>query len=286
MRGLYDILIPVLGAATVFLFAVTVPTVLRAPSRRFLERQERLGNEALRELFIRDRSARDVMLMAAGGAVVAALLVQVMTGSILVALIVGALALTAPSLVLGYLRRRRLEKFEELLPTALDQIAGSARAGLNLAQAIEEAARNAPKPVNEELAMVIHGYRLGSDLAEAIETTRRRIGSRGFDLVATALVVNREKGGNLPEALEMMSASLKEVWRLDQKVTTASAQGRKAVKTISLMPVGVFVGVSLFQPDMIDSLTGSVTGYVIMSLAVIVYAAGLWWLTRVLQVDV
>ena len=90
----------------------------------------------------------------------------------------------------------------------------------------------------------------------------------------------------MPEALQSMSVSFKEIARLEQKIITASAEGRKAVRLISGMPIFIFAMVSLAQPDMIDLLTTTFLGIIILMIAVLIYAIGLWWLIKVLKIEV
>ena len=135
------------------------------------------------------------------------------------------------------------------------------------------------------MSLILQDVRLGSDLGKSLDDARGRL-TKNFGLVATALNVNREKGGNLPEALDTMAESLQEIWRLDQKLITASAEGRKAMWVIAGMPIFVFGMVALTQPDIPATLTGSFLGIVILAIGGALYATGLFWLLQVLKRDV
>jgi len=86
--------------------------------------------------------------------------------------------------------------------------------------------------------------------------------------------------------LETLSDSMKEIARLEQKLITASAEGRKAIKVIAAMPFGIFLMVATVQPELIDTLTGSLGGYVLITVAILMYAAALYWLKKILSVEV
>jgi tight adherence protein B len=207
-------------------------------------------------------------------------------GGIGLALLVAAAVWIVPGMMFEYLGEVRIQKLEAGLPRALEQMASSARAGLSLAQLVEEIAATSQPPASEEFGLILQDFRLGADMETAIENARTRLNSKTFGLFASALVVNREKGGNLPEALDTMSKSFKEIARLEEKFRTASAEGRKAVKVISLMPLFIFLMIAFLQPEIIETLTSTFAGWVIIVVAIGFYAAGLWWLRRLLRIDV
>ena len=278
--------ISVLAFLGVVLLSVGVGAAMSGQLGQFVERREKASEKALHELFIRDVTPRNVLIFSVLGGVILGALAWLMTGSIIVAAALAGSTIFLPGPIFGYLRRQRLARFDERLPSALDQIVSSARAGLSLSQALEEVSKTAPAPVSEELSLIVQDQKLGTDLGEAIDSARRRLGSRPFGLVATALLVNREKGGNLPEALQTMSVSLKEIWRLEQKIITASSEGRKAVWVISAVPLFVFFMVITMQPDLAQSLVSSVAGFAILGLATLLYVGGIAWLMRILRMDV
>lgn len=252
----------------------------------YYDTQELRVKQTLQQLFISTYTARQVIVMTLIAALVTGLVVWAVTGSVIVSLIGFLVTWFIPNLIFQVLRTQRMQKIVDNLPAALDQMASSAKAGLNLAQLIEHVEKNSNPPISEEFGLIMQEYRLGHDLETAIESARRRIDNKLFSLFASAVLVNREKGGNLPEALEAMSNSFKEIARLEQKVVTASAEGRKGVRVISLMPIFIFIFISLAQPELIDTLVSSFIGWVFIALAVLLYVLALFWLRKILAVDV
>ena len=248
--------------------------------------REAQNRRALEELFIQNVTPRQVTAITAVAALVLALLLQVLTNNIVLALGAGIGVLFLPPVVFAYMRQQRLDRFNEQLPDGLGILGTSARAGLSLTQAVEQVSEQASGPLAQEFNMIMQEVRLGADLGKAIEAARDRIGSRTFRLVSTAIQLNREKGGNLPEALDTMSNSLQEIWRLEQKLITASAEGRKAVWWISGMPIFIFFFVSATQPSLVNLLVSSIWGMALLLLAVLLYGSGLFWLLRILRSDV
>ena len=275
----------VCAAGSVVALTQGLPPLLGARTSRILQERERTHQQILQELFIRDVTPRQIEWMAAGGAALLAFVVLLATDSIFLALLLGASVLLLPGAIFGYLRTQRRARFDEQLPDALAVLANSTRAGMSINQAIEQVATRSAAPLADEMSLILQEIRLGTDLGKSIDDARERIGSRNFGLVATSLQVNRDKGGNLPEALDTMASSLKEIWRLEQRLITASAEGRKATWLISGMPVVIFGMITLFQPDIARTLVSNIAGIAVLVIALAFYVGGLLWLRRVLQVD-
>lgn len=215
-----------------------------------------------------------------------AVLVYWGVGSVFLSILVCVLVWFLPVPVFDILRQKRLELFEENFPATLDKMVSSSKAGLSLIQIFEVIAKYDIPPASQEFGRAVQDYQFGKDLVEVIQEMKLRIGGGLFGLFATAVLINRDKGGNLPEALHTMSKSFKEIMRLNEKVTTASAEGRKGARVISLMPIFIFLFVSMTQPGLIDSLTDNFVGWVIIAIAAAFYLAGLYWMRKVLEIDV
>lgn len=253
--------------------------------RQLSKRAESSSRRALNELFIAALTPRDVLLLTAAGVFAAGLLVWMLSANPLLSVAAGVAVLFAPGLIFSRLRRRRRQRLEEQLPLVLDRLASATRAGLNLLQALEDTGESTPAPISQEIGLIVRDYRTGRPIDAAIAAARDRLCSPSFNLIAAALMVNHARGGNLPETLTTMAASLREIWRLQQKLDTASIEGRKAVRVISIVPVGIFLLISLTEPGLIDTLVSSPLGWMFVTAAALLYGAALSWLRRVLAVD-
>jgi len=240
----------------------------------------------LDEMFIDNISARQIMIAAMFTAIVMFIFVVFITGSLIVAFILSICTFYAPLPYFDVQRQARKTKFEIQLPATLDMLANSTKAGLSLAQAIEQTAESTSKPMSEEFSLIVRDYKLGVDLKEALKNSLERLQSKTYDLTVTALIVNREKGGNLPEALFTISSSLKEIWRLEQKLITASAEGRKSIWVISGMPVFIFLMIMSSQPEMMMPLVETAIGIVLLIVAILLYVLGFYWLINILRIDI
>lgn len=280
------VIIAVLGGLSVFLLVVSLPMLGDSLFYSAYASAQRSSEQSIKDLRMSNLSAKQVIVRTLLGALVVAIIVYIFSGSLITGLLVGFCMLFAPRFVFNHLRQKRLARFEEQLPAALDQLTSSAKAGLSLPQALEEVAKTAPSPVGEEFGAISNDYQLGTDMQEAIESARARIDSQAFSLVASALLVNIEKGGNLPDALLTMSDSLKEVWRLEQKLITASAEGKKAMLVISAVPIFVLILVMVMQPDIAETLTSTLSGMAILAASVALYVLGIVWLRRIMGTEI
>lgn len=279
------VVIGLLGGLSAALIANGSFDELNKIARLRLSTLEASANLDLRAAARADVSAGSIvrwsLILALIGFVVGVALTSLIGGIMLA--VVGFLA---PRRWLKRQQRVRLEQIEEALPSAVDQVVSSVRAGLSLSQALEEASRNLIPPISEEFATIHREVQLGARITDAIASAERRIGGRTFPLFSTALLTNIDKGGNLPEALQRIAEALKEIWRLEQKLITASAEARKATRVISAMPIVIAFMVMIIQPDLAASLTGTVMGWIILFLVLSLYLTGLAWLRRMIQPDV
>lgn len=274
------------SAISVTLIVMGLGLMLLNNQPRLIKNYEARLNKQLGELFIDNMSARQILITAFSCAIIMLLLSLLFTGSLIVAFIAGTLTFYLPLPYFDMQREVRKTKFELQLPATLDMLANTTKAGLSLAQAIEQTAESSPKPISQEFSLIVRDYKLGIDLKEALKSSLQRLQSKTYDLTITALIVNREKGGNLPEALFTISNSLKEIWRLEQKIITASAEGRKSIWVISGMPVFIFLMIISSQPEMMMPLVEKPLGILLLVIALLLYVLGFYWLRKILRIDI
>ncbi len=139
-------------------------------------------------------------------------------------------------LVVIFLIGRRLEAFTEQLGDCLITISNALRAGYSFQQTIEVIANEMEPPIGEEFARMNHDVYMGVPLEEALETANKRIGSSDFELVVTAVLIQREVGGNLAQVLDNISYTIMERIRMRREIMALTAQGRLSAVVLLLMP--------------------------------------------------
>ncbi len=238
------------------------------------------------ELNLVGYDAREMLVMICAASAIVVIMGMFVLEFYLSSTVLVGLILFGDKLYFSWARAKLRKEFDEKFPMALDQIVSSTRAGLNLAQAMEDVSRFAPSPIDGELQKIVRENQMGSDMATALTTARKRLKSHTFDLAVSALLVNMRQGGDLPKALEQMSLALKEIWRLEQKIFTASAEARKGAQVMSAMPIVIFLMVASMQPEMVDKLTGTLMGVGILILAAVLYVVGMTWMFKIIRADV
>jgi len=145
-------------------------------------------------------------------------------------------------------RRKRIARFAELFPDALDVIVRGVRAGYPLPIALDLVARELPAPIGSEFAKTCEEIAFGQDIRSAVDGLYRRVGHEDLLFFVVAVNVQTQTGGNLAEILARLSRLLRNRSKLRLKTRALSAEGRISAIILSLMPFILFAGVSLVSP--------------------------------------
>ena len=170
------------------------------------------------------------------------------TSDLIPSLIAGAAATVLPLLVLNLKRSRRLNKFNQNLPDALDLMSRSLRAGHAVSAAIEIVAQEGMEPLRSEFARVHQQQTLGLPNRDALLQLGRRVPSTDLQVVITAMLVQKETGGNLVEILERTAGVLRDRLRIQGEVRVRTAQGRLTGAILCLLPVVMYGLINLANP--------------------------------------
>jgi len=169
-------------------------------------------------------------------------------------------AATVPVLLLRSKRERRLKKFNQALPSAIDIIARSLRAGHALSAALEIVGEQAPEPARSEFRTLCRQQNLGLPFRDAVLNMLERVPSTDLQLVVTSMLVQRETGGNLVEILDRANQVMRDRIRLEGEVRVYTAQGRLTAWILGLLPVFLYVLLRLVNPAYMRVMTTDPTG--------------------------
>jgi tight adherence protein B len=188
-------------------------------------------------------------------------------------LLPAAAAAALPFLLLRYQKARRLKDFNRYLPDSIDLISRALRAGHSLTAAIEIVADESPEPVRSEFREVYQQQNFGLPPREALVQLARRIPLPELNFVVTAILLQKETGGNLVEVLERTTAVIRERLRIQGEVRIYTAQGRLTGWILSILPVAMFFLLSLanraYTRVLVDDPTGRKLVYAGFGLMVI-----------------
>lgn len=200
-----------------------------------------------------------------------------------------ALAPLGAAIPLLYLRRRRsqrIAKIEEQLPDVVDVIIRALRAGHPFIEAIRLVSTEMPSPVKEEFQTTFNEINYGGDVRLALFGLLQRVPSVMIMALITAVLVQRESGGNLAEVLEKIASVIRGRFRFQRRVRTLSAEGRISAWVLTMTPFVLFVLISLVNPDYMPLLTNSSRGDDIILIALLLIVLGVFWIKKILNIKV
>jgi tight adherence protein B len=231
-------------------------------------------------------TAGSLMLMCGGAYVVGAYLVYLRLGNVLGALALGVLPGMAPVLWVRFLRNKRFAKFEQGLPDAIDLMVGGLRAGHSLVAAMGLVARECPDPIGIEFKTCFEEQNYGLDMKLAIDNLIERVPLQDLRIVATAINIQRESGGNLAEVLDKTAHTIRERFRLRRQVMVHSAQGRLTGMILTFMPVALGAIFYFINPEMMSLLWTRPIGIKLMWAAVGMIVLGGLIIRSIVNMDV
>jgi tight adherence protein B len=176
------------------------------------------------------------------------------TDSVLIGLAVGLLAGALPYFWARYKRGKRLDKFQEGLPEALDLMVNALRAGHSLIAAMGSVARECADPIGCEFKACFEEQNYGLEMKTALDNMINRVPLQDLRIVSTAIMIQRESGGNLAEVLDKTSHVIRERFRLKRQVGVHTAQGRMTGWVLSFLPVILGAVLYFVNPDMMSLL--------------------------------
>ena len=224
-----------------------------------------------------------ISLVTGAGAMV---LFSAMFGRPLVALAVGIVAAFIPYFVVNSKKNKRTRNMDEQLPDAMDLMTSALRAGLSLPAALQLVAQEGPSPLAEEFGYTFDEQNLGMDIKDAMLNMARRIDSTDIKFFVTAVVIQRESGGNLAEIMENIAYIIRERFRILGDVRSLTAHGRFSGIILSLLPIAMAFLISIIAPDYMLGFLRDPTGQAMLVVAFILQMIGFLWIRKVVNIRV
>lgn len=273
----------------------TVSSILRkkylvklSPFGRWMESLP--GMESLRntiEQSGRDQKAHQVVLfclaLAALGGIISWYLLK---HQLLIVIPVSLVCAYLPLLKIKYDRIKRLEKFEEQFPEALDVMVRALKAGHPFSSAMQMVAEEMPEPIAREFGLTFSDLNYGNDVRHAMLGLLERIPSMNVMAFVTSILVQKETGGNLTELLSKISAVIRGRFKLNRKIKTLSAEGRMSAWVLTLIPFILFIMIMISSPDYLVILTDSPEGRKLITISSVGMIIGIYWLRRIIRIQV
>jgi tight adherence protein B len=195
----------------------------------------------------------------------------------LLALLFGAF----PVLYIARVRRRRLRKFEEGLPDAIDLFNRSMKAGHNIHSGLETIATETYDPIRMEFKKVIEELALGSPIEDTLHNLGGRVPLIDLKFFVTGLILQRQTGANMVQVLENLALLIRERLNLAAKMKAATAQQRFSAGLLCALPLVVGFGFWILKPEYIQLLYTDETGSKFLTYAIISEIVGILVIRRI-----
>ena len=203
----------------------------------------------------------------------------------LVALVGGLIVAPLPLVFVKRRARKRLEKFEEQFPEAVDLIARALRAGHALPTALQMVAEEIPQPVGEEFKRLFDQHSYGMSLPDALRAFGERVPLLDARFFVTAVLTQREMGGNLSEVLDKLSAVIRDRFKVKRQVRVVSAHGRITGMVLGFLPPAVALVIFLISPNHLRLLTDDPLGQYMVAAGVFLQIIGVMAIRKIVDVE-
>ena len=182
--------------------------------------------------------------------------------------------------------RKRRKDFVNQLGDMLSMVASALRAGFSFVQAVEIVSKEMAAPMSVEVSKLIREINVGVPMETALEDINRRVECPEFELITTAVLIQRQVGGNLAQILDNISDTINERIRMKREVLALTAQGRMSAVVLALLPIALAAFLFSVHHDYFDPLLESPMGKVAIGIALLMELLGYLVIKRIVDIDV
>ena len=222
----------------------------------------------------------NILITIAGG-----IIGVVVFGGISQALLLGCVSLLIPGFMIRRKKQTRLNELNGQIGDCLTVMTNSLRAGYSFQQALDLVGKEMNGPLAMEFRRTLREINLGNTTEQALLNLIQRVESDDLELMITAVLIQRQIGGNLAEIFDKISDSIRDRIRLKGEIKTLTAQGRISGLMIGLLPVALFFILLLISPDYIGVLLQQSAGRTILGIAVASEIIGFLIIKKIVDVE-
>ena len=197
-----------------------------------------------------------------------------------------AFPVIAPKLIVGLIRKRRMEKFRYQFPDALVMISSSMRAGASLSVALENLVRESKPPLNQEFALMLRNQRLGVSFDDALMKMEERVPLQEFSLFSAGTRISREVGGNLADMLDALADTMFKTMQTEGKIKSLTSQGKMQGVVMAGLPLLMMFALNVLEPVAMHPLFHSLLGWAVLALIAVMEFMGYMFIRKITDIDV
>jgi tight adherence protein B len=213
-------------------------------------------------------------------------LIWLASGSALLGVLAFILMLIIPAYIYRSMRGRRTALINKQLPDSLTMISSSLRAGASLPLAIEGLVQEQAPPISNEFDLFLREQRVGTEFTAALDNMEKRIGTPEFQMVASAMKISRDVGGNLGEVLEILADTLRQKGTMEGKINSLTAQGRLQAIVMAALPVFLCAVLYFLEKESMMLLFTTPIGWAVLTFVVVWESIGFLFVRKIVSVDV
>lgn len=213
-------------------------------------------------------------------------LVWLITRDVTSTVVMLVLIISLPPFFYRSMRKKRLKRFEQQLPDGLTMISGAMRAGASLNIALESLVKEQPAPLSQEFELFLKEQRLGVDFEISLKAMEKRIPLQDFNMLVTALLINREVGGNLAETMETLGDTLRKKEMMEGKIDGLTAQGKLQGIVMTGLPIFLGVLLNFMEPEAMSKLWTTTIGWIVLIIIIVMEACGYFIINKITSIDV
>jgi tight adherence protein B len=200
--------------------------------------------------------------------------------------IVGVFLGLVPFAVVNAQKKRRMKKFEDQLPEALELMARSLRAGHAFAGGLQMVAQEFTDPIGTEFGKALAQISLGVSTEQALKNLTERVDCPDLKFLTVSVLIQRETGGNLAEILDSIGRLIRERFKLRGRIRTLSAEGRMSAGILVAIPIFVALALAVINPGYIGTLRNDPAGKILVGIALVMMIIGIFFIKRLIAIRV
>ena len=218
--------------------------------------------------------------------ILAAMAASVISVSILLMIVCGLFGAVLPFAHLWWKRKKRLDDFLEHLPDALDLMSRALSAGHAFSEAMHMMSTEMPEPIATEFRKTYEEQNLGLSLKLALENLTQRIPLLDLRMCVTAVLIQRETGGNLAEILEKVAYTIRERFRIMGDLKTLTTSSRMSAWLLCGLPIFVSIAITVMNPEYMSVLWKDTRGHYLIATALFLQVTGMLIVRKILKIKI
>jgi tight adherence protein B len=227
-----------------------------------------------------------MVMTAIVGAMVAAFTASLLTDASIALPFAVLAGMAAPFGWMRYKAKRRIRRFEEQFPEALDLLSRAIRAGHAFQTAMGMVASELPEPVGPEFKKTFDQQNWGLPLKDALNELSERIALLDVRFFVTAVLIQRDTGGNLAEILDNLAHVVRERFKILRQVRVHTAHGRFTAYVLLALPAFLSIALMWINPEHMSLLFTEQMGHMMVGLALVLQTVGYFWIRQVIKIEV